>query len=136
MTTNDGTGTNRSYLATEEAFKFLKDLHTRNMIIPVVGNLGGPRALRAVAAYLKQKEAVVSAFYTSNVEQYLRQDRIWGNFCSSAATMPFDDKSVFIRSARRLCESTGGCADTGSSFCRRGGTAESGSRRVRGALML
>jgi hypothetical protein len=100
MTTTDGIGTNRSYLATEDAFKFLKDLETRNMLVPVVGNFGGPKALRAVAAYLKQKETVVSAFYTSNVEQYLRQDGIWGNFCSSTATMPLDDKSLFIRSAR------------------------------------
>ena len=100
MTTNDGTGTNRSYLATEEAFRFLKDLHTRNMIVPVVGNFGGPKALRSVAAYLKQKETTVSTFYTSNVEQYLRQDGIWGRFCSSASTMPLDEKSIFIRSAR------------------------------------
>jgi len=100
MTTNDGAGVNRSYLATEESFKFLKDLETRNMIVPVVGNFGGTKALRAVAAYLKQKEAIVSAFYTSNVEQYLRQDNIWGKFCASAATMPLDEKSVFIRSAR------------------------------------
>jgi hypothetical protein len=100
MTADDGTGTNRSFLASDATFKFLKDLHTRNMIIPVVGNFGGPKALRAVAAYLKQKETVVSAFYTSNVEQYLRQDGIWGKFCASAATMPLDEKSVFIRSAR------------------------------------
>lgn len=100
MTANDGIGTNRSYLATEDAFRFLKDLHTRNMIIPVVGNFGGPKALRSVAAYLKQKETTVSAFYTSNVEQYLRQDGIWGKFCSSASTMPLDDRSIFIRSAR------------------------------------
>ena len=100
MTSNDGTGVNRSYLASEDTFKFLKDLQTRNMIVPVVGNFGGTKALRAVAAYLKQKETVVSAFYTSNVEQYLRQDGLWGNFCASAATMPLDDKSVFIRSAR------------------------------------
>jgi hypothetical protein len=100
MTTNDGTGTSRGYLATEEGFRFLKDLQTRNMVIPVVGNFGGPKALRAVAAYLKQKETMVSAFYTSNVEQYLRQDGIWQNFCASASTMPLDEKSLFIRSAR------------------------------------
>ena len=100
MTANDGAGVNRSYLASEDSFKFLKDLHARNMLVPVVGNFGGPRALRAVAAFLKQKESVVSAFYTSNVEQYLRQDNIWGKFCASAATMPLDEKSLFIRSAR------------------------------------
>ncbi|HEX4997138.1 MAG TPA: hypothetical protein VFY29_02865 [Terriglobia bacterium] len=100
MTTTDTEGNNRSYLASEESFAMLKDLQQRNLIIPVVGNFGGPKALRAVAAYLKQKETLVSVFYTSNVEQYLRQDGIWENFCKSSATFPMDDKSLFVRSAR------------------------------------
>ena len=56
--------------------------------------------MRAVAAYLKQKGLVVSTFYSSNVEQYLRQDNIWDKFCASAATMPLDAKSMLIRSER------------------------------------
>lgn len=100
MMGTDGQGQNRSYLASEDTFRLLKDMQTRNMIVPVVGNFGGPKAIRAVAAYLKQKETPVSVFYTSNVEQYLRQDGIWGNFCASAATLPIDAKSLFVRSAR------------------------------------
>jgi hypothetical protein len=100
MTADDGQGTNRSYLASEDSYKFLKDLHTRNLIVPVVGNFGGPKALRAVGAYLKEKKAVVSTFYTSNVEQYLRQDNIWDNFCRSVSTFPLDATSTFIRSER------------------------------------
>jgi hypothetical protein len=100
MTTNDGQGTNRSYLASEESYKFLKDLQTRNLIVPVVGNFGGTKALRAVGAYLKEKKAVVSTFYTSNVEQYLRQDNIWENFCRSLSTFPLDARSTLIRSER------------------------------------
>jgi hypothetical protein len=100
MTAADSDGRNRSYLADEDTFRFIKDLESRNMIIPVVGNFGGPKALRAVAAYLKQKQIPVSVFYTSNVEQYLRQDGIWSNFCASAATLPLDDKSLFIRTLR------------------------------------
>jgi hypothetical protein len=100
MTTTDAEGKNRSYLATEEAYAGIKDLQTRNLIVPVVGNFGGPKALRAVAAYMKLKETPVSVFYTSNVEQYLRQDGIWDAFCKSSATFPIDDKSLFVRSAR------------------------------------
>jgi hypothetical protein len=100
MTASDGAGKNRSYLASEDTFRFLKDLETRNMIMPVVGNFGGPKALRAVGAYLRQKETVVSVFYASNVEQYLREDGIWDNFCASAATLPIDAASIFIRSER------------------------------------
>ena len=71
-----------------------------NLIVPVVGNFGGPTALRAVGAYLKQHGLTVSAFYVSNVEQYLRQDGIWDRFCANAATLPVDATSTFIRSAR------------------------------------
>ena len=97
--TDDG-GMSRSYLASEENFRFIRGLHLRNLIVPVVGNFGGPKALRSVAAYLKQRGGVVSTFYASNVEQYLRRDGLWTAFCESAATLPVDDKSVLIRSTR------------------------------------
>jgi hypothetical protein len=100
MTTTDGEGQHRSYLASEASFRLIKDLHTRNLVIPVVGNFGGPKALRAVAGWLKQHGATVGAFYTSNVEQYLRRDGIWEEFCASAATFPIDETSTFIRSER------------------------------------
>lgn len=100
MTATDDAGTPRSYLATEASFAFMKDLETRNLVVPVVGNFGGPKALRAVGAYLKQKNHVVSTFYTSNVEQYLRQDGLWDTFCASAATFPMDRASTFVRSER------------------------------------
>lgn len=100
MVATDGTGTPRSYLATEAAFRLLKDLQVRNLVVPVVGNFGGPKAVRAVADYLRRHGAVISAFYTSNVEQYLIQDGLWDEFCASAATLPFDDSSLVIRSAR------------------------------------
>ena len=56
--------------------------------------------VRAVAAYLRRKNATVSAFYVSNVEQYLRLERVWGSFCGNAARLPVDDASVFIRAGR------------------------------------
>ena len=102
MTATDGAGEARGYLANEENFQFMKDLETRNLLVPVVGNFGGPKAIRAVGKYLKdRKGATVSAFYLSNVEQYLRQDGIWGNFCANVATLPLDETSTFIRPARQ-----------------------------------
>jgi hypothetical protein len=100
MLAEDGKGTARSYMATEENFAFLKDLHTRNMLVPVVGNFAGPKALRAVGRYLKEREAIVSAFYLSNVEQYLSRDGQWYTFCGNVATLPLDNTSTFIRSVR------------------------------------
>jgi hypothetical protein len=100
MVATDTAGVSRSYLSSEDRFAFLKDLESRNMLVPVVGNFGGPRAIRRVGAYLKEKGATVSAFYLSNVEQYLRQDGLWSTFCGNVATLPLDETSQFIRSVR------------------------------------
>ena len=100
MTADDGNGQTRSFLASPENFEFIKDLESRNLILPVVGDFGGTKAIRAVATYLKSVDAMVSAFYLSNVEQFLGQGGKWRNFCSSAATLPLDATSFFIRSGR------------------------------------
>jgi hypothetical protein len=98
MTATDGRGASRSYLATEASFTFLKDLHSRNLVVPVVGDFGGPRAIRAIGRFLRSHGAVVSVFYLSNVEQYLYGDGKWPAFCSNVASLPLDDASTFIRS--------------------------------------
>jgi hypothetical protein len=100
MTADDGRGVHRSYLANEENFQFVKDLESRNLIVPVVGDFGGDKAIRAVARYLKGIGAMVSAFYLSNVEQFLVQDGRWETFCASASQLPIDETSFFIRSGR------------------------------------
>ena len=96
----DNDGRNRSYLASEENFNVLKTLHSKNLLVPVVCNFGGPKALRAVGQYIRDRGALVMAFYLSNVEQYLSQDRLWDAFCANVASMPLDDASLFIRSVR------------------------------------
>jgi hypothetical protein len=101
MTATDRSGMARGYLASEQNFQFMKDLESRNMLVPVVGNFAGPKAIRTVGRYLRERSAIVSAFYLSNVEQYLRQDGIWDQFCANVATLPLDDTSTFIRSVRR-----------------------------------
>jgi hypothetical protein len=101
MAATDAEGMARSYLASEEAFRYLKDLQSRNLLVPVVGNFGGAKALRAVGQYVRDHGGTVSAFYLSNVEQYLTQDGLWGQFCANVATMPLDETSTFIRSGQR-----------------------------------
>src|SRR4030095_9606871 len=75
MMATDAVGKERSYLANEENFMVLKNLETSNLLVPVVGNFGGPKAIRAVGKYLRDNGAMVSTFYLSNVEQYLDIDR-------------------------------------------------------------
>jgi hypothetical protein len=99
MMQNDGHDRNRSYMSTEESFRILQDMEKSNLVVPVVGDFAGPKAIRAVAEYLRQHDAFVTAFYTSNVEQYLfQQNDDWSKFYANVATLPVDPAALFIRS--------------------------------------
>ncbi len=102
MIATDERGQARGFLSSEEAFTFVKALETRNLIVPVVGDFAGPKAVRSVGAYLKQKRAMVSVFYVSNVEEYLQRDGMWQDFCDNVSALPIDDSSSFVRSTRPL----------------------------------
>ena len=98
MAENDGQGVQRSYLSSEESYRALRELEMNNLIVPLVGDFAGDKALRAVGKYLKDRNAPVAAFYTSNVEQYLfQQADDWRRFFQNVATLPLDAKSTFIR---------------------------------------
>ena len=97
MTDSDNDGKPRSFLASEENFAAVQQMHRNNLIIPVVADFGGMTAIRAVGQYLKEHGATVSAFYVSNVEQYLFMNDSWKAFYSNVAALPLDSKSVFIR---------------------------------------
>jgi hypothetical protein len=103
----DGRGTNRGYLATEEGFQFLKAFQARNLLVPIVGNFAGQKALRSVGAYLREREVTVTTFYTSNVEQYLFQDGLWPRFAANLSALPIDESSTLIRSCFNSCASSG-----------------------------
>ena len=100
MVATDAAGLLRGYLASDEHFATLKALETKNLLVPIVGNFAGPKALRAVGAWLRARHALVAAFYLSNVEQYLKTDGIWTEFCANASQLPIDESSHFIRSYR------------------------------------
>ena len=51
-TTTDGQ--QRGYLAAEADFQFVKSMHRRNLIVPVTGDLAGPRTLAGIARYLAE----------------------------------------------------------------------------------
>jgi hypothetical protein len=87
-----------SYLAREESYQFVRRLQQRNLVVPVVGDLAGERAVAQIAAFLKQRGEAVSAFYTSNVEFYLMQDGTFDEFMDNVRRLPRAGRSVVIRS--------------------------------------
>jgi hypothetical protein len=98
MTAVDAQGSPRSFLATDADYQVLRDLQRRNLIIPVVGNFGGGKALKSVASHLSARGFTVNVFYTSNVESYLFRSEDWRGFYDNLSTLPVDRKSVLVRS--------------------------------------
>jgi hypothetical protein len=95
----DSAGVHRSYLASETNYRALKQLEADNLVVPLVGDFAGAKAIRAVGAYLKEHDATVTAFYLSNVEQYLfQQGDDWRRFFENVGSLPLDSSSTFIRS--------------------------------------
>jgi hypothetical protein len=97
MTAKDGAGQSRSFLATDEAFRFVRDLHSRNMIVPVVGDFAGPTALRRVGDYVREHSDLIYTFYGSNVGVYLTNEQTRA-FCRNLATLPASPDAWFVES--------------------------------------
>jgi hypothetical protein len=103
MTDTDADKKAWSFLASEENYQVVRQLQMKNLVIPIVGDFAGPSAIRKVADYVGQHQAIVSAFYVSNVEYYLGTAAGRGNdatvqrFYQNVATLPMDSSSLFIR---------------------------------------
>jgi hypothetical protein len=99
MTLTNADSVNMAFLADESRYQTVRQMNLRNLVVPVVGDFAGPKAIRAVGAWLKEKKANVAAFYLSNVEQYLyRSPKDVESFYENVATLPTDSTSTFIRS--------------------------------------
>jgi hypothetical protein len=104
LAATEPSGQPANYLASEDAFQFIKGLHQRDLIIPVVGDLSGSRAIAAIGNTLRERGqrsqpgAQVSAFYASNVEFYLFGDARFARFVTNLRALPRASHAVVIRS--------------------------------------
>lgn len=94
----DLTGRPTSFLATEDAFRYVQSLQARDLIVPVVGDLSGTHAMAAIARDIADRHERVSAFYVSNVEFYLMRGTGFEQYARNVAALPRDSRSVIIRS--------------------------------------
>jgi len=97
MVATDGRGKNWSFLANEENYRFVRAMQEKNLIVPVVGDFAGPKAIKAVGQYLRQHQATVRVFYISNVEDYLSGN--WSDYRANLASLPLEPTGLFIRFA-------------------------------------
>lgn len=90
-------GNRLGFLASGEAFETVRDMQREHRILFVVGDFAGDKALPGVAKEIAERGLVVSAFYTSNVEQYLLEPLVWKRWMRNVAALPTDEDSLFIR---------------------------------------
>jgi len=91
-------GQQQSYFNSEDDFQFVKKLEDQDMIVPVVGDLSGPQAMKAIGQYIAEIKEHVSAFYVSNVEFYLNRQGTYDKFIENLKSFPIDNRSLIIRS--------------------------------------
>jgi hypothetical protein len=98
--TTDGEGRQRAYLASHAAYALVRAMQEKNLIVPIVGDFAGPKSLRGIGQFLADRGVALTAFYTSNVEQYLFQNGVWAAFYDNLAHLPREAGSLIIRSPR------------------------------------
>jgi hypothetical protein len=94
----DPDGTVGNYLGTEEAFQYVKTMQSRDLVVPVVGNLSGPSALASIGSAVAQRRQTLSVFYASNVEFYLFGEGTFRDFISNLRRLPHNNQSLIVRS--------------------------------------
>ena len=94
----DAAGRQGNFLASEDAFEFVKGLEDRDLVIPVIGDLSGPSAVASIARDIEARHERLSAFYVSNVEFYLFSGGSFPRFVANLGRLPHSPNSVLIRS--------------------------------------
>jgi len=101
MMETDGQNRNRNFLTSDSNYQFVRQMQQKNLVVPVVGDFAGPKAIRAVAGYVRDHGAEVTAFYVSNVEEYIASPKsVWASYCRNIAALPMNPTSTFIRFGR------------------------------------
>jgi hypothetical protein len=90
-------GERASFLADETTFRTVQRLERENRLIPVVGNLAGEKAVRAVGEALRQRHTSLAVVYTSNVEQYVFAPADWKAWRENLASLPLAENAILLR---------------------------------------
>jgi hypothetical protein len=96
MNVTDVTGHNSAFLANEEDYQYVREMQRKNLIIPLVGDFAGPKVIRNIGKYVKDRRSTVSVFYISNVEYYLDENQKQV-FYQNIAALPTDSTSTLLR---------------------------------------
>lgn len=91
-------GVPASFLTDHQSYTVVRDLERANKVIPVVGDLGGNHAIKAIGRWLTIHHERLALFYLSNVEFYLMRSQTFDRFAENVASLPSDGGSLLTRS--------------------------------------
>jgi hypothetical protein len=91
----DGRGKNWVYLNREESYRHIREMQQKNLIVPLVGDFTGTKAIRTVGKYVKDHGSTISVFYISNVEDYIQPT--YAAYLANLAALPTDASTLLIR---------------------------------------
>lgn len=98
VTATDLSGRAQGFLGSEASYARIARLQRENRIIPVVGDFAGDRALLGIAGEIRTRGLTTSAFYVSNVEQYLLGDaQTWQRWVRNLRALPANSRTLLIR---------------------------------------
>ena len=97
ITQTDLQGKQGGFLASDDDYNYVRNLHLKNLIVPITGNFAGNKAFAAVGDYLRKHGLVVNTIYCSNVEQYLFEYQVFDGFAANVKKLPTNEQSLFIR---------------------------------------
>lgn len=97
MTAADESGQRWSFLASDDSFEYVRSRQRQNLVVPIVGDFAGPKALKAIGDYVRGRDGRIELFYVSNVEPYLFAAGHSRRFYDNLLAMPFSDSATFIR---------------------------------------
>ena len=97
ITQSDLNNKQGGFLASDEDYNYVRNLHLKNLIVPVTGNFAGTKAFAAVGDFIRKHGLVVNTIYCSNVEQYLFEYQVFDGFAANVKKLPINEQSLFIR---------------------------------------
>jgi hypothetical protein len=97
LSSKSPSGQRGHFLTSPADYSYVREMARAGRLVPVVGDFAGPRSLKAIAAFLRERGETVSAFYLSNVEFYLIRSRRFASFVANVKQLPLAEDSLFIR---------------------------------------
>lgn len=87
-----------NFLISQEDYDYVREMHRKNLIIPLVGNFGGDRTLKYLGKWLDGRNLKISEFYVSSVEFHIHnKSHLWPKWLSNIDSLPWADNAIIIR---------------------------------------